>query len=214
MARQYQNAVPLAILCFLMLVIGALVSLIADQRQTIREPILSRPRVSLRLPASFPKTPVQRPRIRIVEVPQKIVTIKTVKADGKWQLGIDQVPRLIRVDTQLQCLLYYAGGKLVYEFKCSTSVTGRALPDDQHPDTPHDHLGVYNIGAKIARRWSKEYKVWMPWALQYHGGHYIHATTEVGNLGQPASHGCIRLSPANAKTLYQLVEVGDPVEIR
>jgi hypothetical protein len=36
-------------------------------------------------------------------------------------------------------------------------------------------------------------------------GHAIHGTTEVKRLGDPASHGCVRLSPKNAETLYGLV---------
>jgi hypothetical protein len=37
-------------------------------------------------------------------------------------------------------------------------------------------------------------------------GHAIHGTNEVRNLGRPASHGCVRLSPKHAATLYKLVE--------
>src|SRR5437588_1332812 len=36
-------------------------------------------------------------------------------------------------------------------------------------------------------------------------GHAIHGTDSVNRLGSPASHGCVRLSPANAATLYALV---------
>jgi len=37
-------------------------------------------------------------------------------------------------------------------------------------------------------------------------GHAIHGTNEVRRLGKPASHGCVRLSPDNAATLFTLVE--------
>ena len=36
-------------------------------------------------------------------------------------------------------------------------------------------------------------------------GHAIHGTDSVNRLGSPASHGCVRLSRANAATLYALV---------
>ncbi len=36
-------------------------------------------------------------------------------------------------------------------------------------------------------------------------GHAIHGSNEVKNLGNPASHGCVRISPENAATLYALV---------
>src|SRR5215213_10911349 len=37
-------------------------------------------------------------------------------------------------------------------------------------------------------------------------GHAIHGSFDTKRLGTPASHGCVRLSPANAKTLFELVE--------
>ena len=37
-------------------------------------------------------------------------------------------------------------------------------------------------------------------------GHAIHGTLEEKNLGNAASHGCVRLSRANAKTLFHLVK--------
>ena len=36
-------------------------------------------------------------------------------------------------------------------------------------------------------------------------GHAIHGTDSVNRLGNPASHGCVRLSRANAATLFELV---------
>lgn len=37
---------------------------------------------------------------------------------------------------------------------------------------------------------------------------YIHGTNEVEKLGTPASHGCIRLSPQDVATLFELVPLG------
>ena len=45
----------------------------------------------------------------------------------------------------------------------------------------------------------------MPHSVFFHGGYAIHGTTAVGSLGRPASHGCVRLAPGNAATLYALV---------
>ena len=45
----------------------------------------------------------------------------------------------------------------------------------------------------------------MPHSIFFHGGTAIHATYSIGMLGRPASHGCVRLSPSNAATLYKLV---------
>ena len=46
----------------------------------------------------------------------------------------------------------------------------------------------------------------MPHSIFFSGGYAIHATPHTGNLGRPASHGCVRLSPGNAATLYGIVK--------
>lgn len=45
----------------------------------------------------------------------------------------------------------------------------------------------------------------MPHAIFFHGGTAIHGTDYVYALGRPASHGCVRLAPNHAATLYRLV---------
>jgi lipoprotein-anchoring transpeptidase ErfK/SrfK len=45
----------------------------------------------------------------------------------------------------------------------------------------------------------------MPNAIFFHGGAAIHGTAYIGALGRPASHGCVRLAPRNAATLYKMV---------
>ena len=46
----------------------------------------------------------------------------------------------------------------------------------------------------------------MPFAVFFTGGYAIHATDAVARLGQPASHGCVRLSKDNAAMFFELVE--------
>jgi lipoprotein-anchoring transpeptidase ErfK/SrfK len=45
----------------------------------------------------------------------------------------------------------------------------------------------------------------MPHAVFFNGGIAVHGTQSLGLLGQPASHGCVRLAPGNAARFYQLV---------
>jgi lipoprotein-anchoring transpeptidase ErfK/SrfK len=45
----------------------------------------------------------------------------------------------------------------------------------------------------------------MPHSIFFHGGYAIHATDAINKLGRPASHGCVRLHPKNAKWLYRIV---------
>lgn len=42
---------------------------------------------------------------------------------------------------------------------------------------------------------------------------YIHGTADTVRLGTPVSHGCIRLSPQDAATLFDLVPLGTIVHI-
>lgn len=46
----------------------------------------------------------------------------------------------------------------------------------------------------------------MPFAVFFTGGYAVHATEFVGRLGEPASHGCVRLARENAEYFFRLVE--------
>ena len=66
--------------------------------------------------------------------------------------------------------------------------------------------GTYRPQSLRRMHYSSRYN-WspMPHSIFFYHGYAIHGTSEVRNLGRPASHGCIRLSPGNARTLYGLV---------
>lgn len=59
----------------------------------------------------------------------------------------------------------------------------------------------------MAKMWySRQYDYApMPHAIFFHQGVAIHATYATRALGRPASHGCVRLAPRNASTLFKLV---------
>ena len=42
---------------------------------------------------------------------------------------------------------------------------------------------------------------------------YLHGTNHADRIGEPCSHGCVRLRPADIVALFDRVEVGDPVVI-
>ena len=46
----------------------------------------------------------------------------------------------------------------------------------------------------------------MPHAVFFNGGVAVHGTNATGLLGQPASHGCVRLHPQHAAILFDLVQ--------
>ena len=60
----------------------------------------------------------------------------------------------------------------------------------------------------------KYYNAPMPHAIFFCYGFAIHGTKDISRLGGPASHGCVRLHPANAATLFALVERNGPRNTR
>lgn len=54
----------------------------------------------------------------------------------------------------------------------------------------------------------------MPHSIFFYGGYAIHGTNAIKSLGRPASHGCVRLHPSNAKALYDLVKAHGPQNTR
>ena len=67
--------------------------------------------------------------------------------------------------------------------------------------------GTFNVNWTSRLHYSRQYD-WapMPYAVFFSQGVAVHATNAIGNLGQPASHGCVRLHPKNAKIFYNLVQ--------
>ena len=67
--------------------------------------------------------------------------------------------------------------------------------------------GTFTVSWTSRMHYSRQYD-WapMPYAVFFKEGVAVHATNAVGNLGRPASHGCVRLALQNARTFYDLVE--------
>jgi len=99
------------------------------------------------------------------------------------------------VDLSRQTMTVSVNGDQKYRWRISSGVQRFATPTGNfYPQW-------------TSRMWySKQYdNAPMPNAVFINGGVAVHATYEVAALGRPASHGCIRLAPANAKTFYDLV---------
>ena len=75
--------------------------------------------------------------------------------------------------------------------------------------------GVFHPYSLQPMHYSRKYdNAPMPHSIFFSGGYAIHATPHVGNLGRPASHGCVRLAPGNAATLYGIVKRDSDTTIR
>lgn len=83
-----------------------------------------------------------------------------------------------------------------YEWDVSTARKGYYTP-----------VGNYQPYLLKKMHYSRKYdNAPMPNSIFFHGGYAIHATLDIKRLGRPASHGCIRLSPQNARWLFRLVQ--------
>jgi lipoprotein-anchoring transpeptidase ErfK/SrfK len=103
----------------------------------------------------------------------------------------------IVIDKQTQKMTVYVGGEKRHVFTVSTGRAGYATPSGTFRPT---HQVPMAISVKYGN-------TPMPHSIFFTGvGHAIHATKAIAQLGRVASHGCIRLSPADAKTVYDLVK--------
>ena len=103
---------------------------------------------------------------------------------------------VVHIDKSAQRMAVSVNGQPRYAWPVSTGRSGYGTPS-----------GVFHP-QMMARSWfsKKYYNSPMTHAIFFYHGFAIHGTTDIGRLGGPASHGCVRLHPSNAATLYALVE--------
>lgn len=67
--------------------------------------------------------------------------------------------------------------------------------------------GTYTPHYTARMHYSKQYHFSpMPYSVFFNQGVAVHGTNDLRNLGRPASHGCVRSHPRNAKIFYDLVQ--------
>ncbi|POF28660.1 L,D-transpeptidase [Roseibium marinum] len=100
------------------------------------------------------------------------------------------------IDLSEQRLYLYVDGRLRDKWAVSTARKGYRTP-----------VGSYRP-TRLERDWHSRKYDWapMPYSIFFLGGYAIHGTTDLKHLGQPASHGCIRLHPDHAARLFNLVQ--------
>jgi lipoprotein-anchoring transpeptidase ErfK/SrfK len=104
---------------------------------------------------------------------------------------------LISIDKASQTMTVSLDGVQQYEWPVSTGLRGYTTPSGTYTARSMNKIWY-------SRQWDNAP---MPHAVFFtKDGHAIHGTLEVKRLGKPASHGCVRLSPENAATLFALVE--------
>src|SRR4029078_13436526 len=111
--------------------------------------------------------------------------------------GAAQAKVAITGDKDNQQMTVAVDGVARYHWPVSTGIPSY--------ETPNSSCRTFRMEED---HFSKEFDdAWMPHSIFFTKiGHAIHGTDSEGHLGSPVSHGCVRLSRANATTLYGLVE--------
>jgi lipoprotein-anchoring transpeptidase ErfK/SrfK len=109
-----------------------------------------------------------------------------------------------QVDISQQTIHVFVNGELRHVWPVSTARMGYRTPTGTYRPT-------------VMRRFHRSSKYGgspMPHSIFFLGGYAIHGSYEIRQLGRAASHGCIRLHPANARELYQMVSYFGPGSTR
>ena len=123
-----------------------------------------------------------------------LAMLASMPAFAETNITISKSHQLMRVDSD------YGS----YQWRVSTARKGYYTP-----------TGTFHPYSLQLMHYSKKYdNAPMPHSIFFSGGYAIHATPHIGNLGRPASHGCVRLHPANAATLYSIVKHDPNTTIR
>jgi hypothetical protein len=103
----------------------------------------------------------------------------------------------ITIDKSTQQMTVERDGRPLYQWPVSTGRSGF--------DTPSGKFKAFRMERD---HFSKEWDdAPMPFSIFFtQKGHAIHGYLDTKNIGRPASHGCVRLTPANAGKLFALVE--------
>jgi hypothetical protein len=111
--------------------------------------------------------------------------------------GAAQAKVSITVDKDAQVMTVAVDGVARYQWPVSTGNPSHETPN-----------GTFRTFRMEEDHFSKEFDdAPMPHSIFFTKiGHAIHGTGSEGQLGIPVSHGCVRLSRANATTLYALVQ--------
>jgi uncharacterized protein (TIGR02246 family) len=103
---------------------------------------------------------------------------------------------IIQIDKTNQKMTVFLDGVETYDWPVSTGKQGYSTPTGTYAATSMNEIWY-------SKQWDNAP---MPHSIFFmKDGHAIHGSFDVKDLGKPVSHGCVRISPENAATLYALV---------
>jgi L,D-transpeptidase-like protein/putative peptidoglycan binding protein len=100
------------------------------------------------------------------------------------------LPGGLEIHVGRQVLLLVKNGRVVRAIHVSSGSPGHSTP-----------VGRFHVTSRELMSYSRPFKVWMPWALYFHGGIALHEYPDVPPYA--ASHGCVRMPASEAETVWR-----------
>ena len=138
-----------------------------------------------------------------------LLVLPPAAARAQSPLGLDVVtmppfarqpaePREITayIDKSEQRMSVHVNGRARYSWPVSTARRGKITPNGTFTAyflSRHHRSSLYDNAP-------------MPYSIFFHSHYAIHGTDQISRLGRPASAGCIRLHPDNARILFDLTK--------
>ncbi len=126
---------------------------------------------------------------------------------GKYQMFEPKVMQGRYLDVNIETMTLTLGedGKAVKVFPLAGKGNPWATPTAE---------GYFTVLQKEEKYWSGLYKLWLPWAIRFYDGYFLHDIPYWPNgklLTTRYSGGCVRLPTGIAKEVYDWAEIGMPV---
>ncbi len=141
-----------------------------------------------------------RPTLSAIEptnsITMKMAELKLLDVPASPK-GLIPSPKIVaKIDLSDQRMRVFVDGEEQHSWKVSTARRGYYTPRGSY--TPY----------RMHKMWySRKYNNSpMPYAVFFHKGWAVHGTNAIRRLGRPASHGCVRLHPKNAKAFYRMIK--------
>jgi lipoprotein-anchoring transpeptidase ErfK/SrfK len=137
--------------------------------------------------------------MRLIRLAIFLLAVLMASASGAHAARVN-----VDIDLSEQKMTVRLDNRVLYLWPVSTARPGYRTP-----------VGTYRP-YRLERMWYSTIYDYapMPWSIFFRGGYAIHGTTEISRLGRPASHGCVRLHPDHARTLYYLIREAGMRETR
>jgi len=146
---------------------------------------------------------------KTMQVIQLLAILTTAAAEV---FAEDPTTRRLIVSIPDRKIVLIEGGRVVKAFPIAVGKQSTPSPN-----------GTFHIASRVVKpTWYKPGKTVGPgpsnplgtrWMGLGYKGYGIHGTNIPGSIGKAASHGCIRMRNRDVEELFELVRIGDPVDL-